>query len=130
MPDYSAVTDVGVSPRRLFEYLSDVDNLPSYFDRMRSAESTGGEEVHTTADLGDRQVEADAWFRVDADNLRLAWGSEGESDYHGTLQVTGDGDVSSVSVTLHTEHAAGDEIQAGLEQTLANIRRNVEGAPA
>ena len=131
MADYSAVTDVGVAPGRLFEYLSDVDNLPSYFDRMKSAEPGDGDEVHTRADLGDREVEGDAYFRVDSDTMRIEWGSEDPgSDYSGRLEVTGAGDASSVSVTLHTERGTGDEIQRGLEETLENIRRNVENAPA
>ncbi len=128
MPDYSAVTDVGAAPQRLFDYLADVDNLPSYFSRMTSAEPGDGEEVHVTADLGDRQVEGDAWFRVHEDRLAIEWGSEGPNDYSGHLEVSGHEDVSAVTVTLHTERGGGDEIQAGLEETLDNIRRNVEGA--
>ena len=110
----------------VFDYLKQVGHLPDYFPRMTSAEQGSGEEVHTTADLGGQEVEADAWFTVDADRRRLSWGSEGENDYHGHLEVTGDGAGCEVTATLTTVRAAGDQIQEGLERTLANIKQETE----
>ena len=45
-------------------------------------------EVHTTAALPDgSQVEGTAWFEVTDDARHIAWGAEGESQYHGYLDV-------------------------------------------
>lgn len=129
MGDFHATTTVSADDRALYDYLSQVGNLPEYFARMTSARPGDSEEVHTTARMPDgQQVEGDAWFRADPVARRIEWGSEGPSDYHGSLEVTESGDASEVAVRMHTTRVAeGDaEVQQGLEDTLANIKRLVE----
>jgi hypothetical protein len=139
MADYERSTTVDAPRDELFEFLSTVDNLPRYMDRMTSARSLPGDAVEVEAtvepgdvgsdsgpgdgsDTGARTVAGDAWFTIDADTKTLHWGSEGPHDYHGELQVTGDEATSTVTVRLHTLHEA-DGIDQGIEQTLANIQR-------
>lgn len=128
MADYRARTDVNAPAGSLFAYLSDVSNLPKYFDRMTSAVPRGGEAVEATAVLPDgREEKGEAWFRVDDAAQTLAWGSEGPNDYHGRLEVTATGDASVVEVTLSTERVESDEIQHGLDHSVQTIKRLVEG---
>jgi len=133
MGDYEHSTTVDADPDDLFDYLSDVHNLPDYFAAMRDAEPTGqpshgGEEVHVVAEVEGTRREGEAWFTTDADARTLRWGSEGPSHYGGELRVDADGEVAStVTVRLHTEHVEGERIQEGLESTLAQIKENVEG---
>jgi uncharacterized membrane protein len=126
MADYLARADVAAPADELFEYLSAVQNLPVYFDRMTSVTDNEDGTISVIADLGDRTVEAEAWFEVDGDTRSLSWGSEGPNDYSGRLQVTGDGSSSVVAVTLQTERSAADEVQEGLEQTVAVIKLSFE----
>ncbi|MDQ1743589.1 MAG: hypothetical protein QOE23_1928 [Pseudonocardiales bacterium] len=63
MADFVASTDVTAPAAELFDYLSQVQNLPNYFDRMTSVTDNGDGTIATTADLGDRTVEGEAWFR-------------------------------------------------------------------
>lgn len=112
---------------RVFEYLADVRNLPRYFDRMTSAEPTGAEEVHATAEYDGHKVEGDAWFRVDRTANRIQWGSEGETDYHGTMQVTAVQDRTTIDITLHTDHDVdAGEIDQSLDTTLQRISELLE----
>jgi uncharacterized membrane protein len=127
MADYLARTDVSTPATKLFKYLSAVENLPEYFERMTSATANGDGTVQVSADLGDRVVEGEAWLEVDQDSKTLSWGSEGPNDYSGRLQVTGNGAGSIVEVTLTTDRAAGEDIQEGLEQTVAVIKLVAEG---
>jgi uncharacterized membrane protein len=133
MADYEGSTTVDAPADELFEYLSKVENLPQYFDRMTSARNLPGDEVEVEArvepgDAGasggdERTVGGDAWFTIDADHLTLTWGSQGPHDYHGELEVTPSGGAASrVTVRLHTTHEA-EGIQDGIEETLANIQR-------
>ncbi len=134
MADYERTTTVDAPADDLFEYLSKVENLPSYMDRMTSAHNLPGDEVEVEArvepgdvggspDSGNGQtVGGEAWFRIDADTMTLSWGSEGPHDYHGELEVAPDGAASRVTVRLHTTHDAPG-IEDGIEQTLANIQR-------
>ncbi len=126
MADYLAGTDVAAPADSLFDYLADVQNLPRYFDRMTSATDNGDGTIAVTADLGEREVEGEAWFKVDRDAKTLAWGSEGPNDYSGELEVSGTGDSSRVEVTLRTARVAGEQIQQGLEKTVATIKHLVE----
>jgi uncharacterized protein YndB with AHSA1/START domain len=143
MEDYERSTTIDAPADELFEYLSKVENLPQYFDRMTSARNLPGDEVEVEArvepgdagteegpgagpDAGERTVAGDAWFRIDADSKTLRWGSEGPHDYHGELQVAEDGGSSTVTVRLHTLHDAGpneEGIEDGIERTLTNIQR-------
>lgn len=137
MGDYEHTTTVTADPDALYRYLSDVHNLPDYFAAMREAEPTGdtdaahhADEVHVVADVDGTRREGEAWMRADADRRSLAWGSEGPNSYAGEL-VVGDADGgSTVTVRLHTERADGPGIRAGLEQTLASIKEQVEGGRA
>jgi hypothetical protein len=132
--DYEGSTTVDAPADELFEYLSKVENLPQYFDRMTSAHNLPGDEVEVEAkvepgDAGSSEGDAeqtvggDAWFRIDADHRTLAWGSEGPHDYHGQLEVTPSGEAAStVTVRLHTTHQT-EGIEDGIDATLANIQR-------
>jgi carbon monoxide dehydrogenase subunit G len=134
MGDYERSTTVDVPVDDLFEFLSRVENLPRYMDRMTEAHSLAGDEVSVEAKVepgdvgsegaenGERTVRGEAWFRIDADQRTVAWGSEGPHDYRGELEVTPAGPGSTVTVRLHTMHEA-DGIEDGIDETLANIQR-------
>lgn len=134
MADFTGTTTVSVPTSALFDYLSDVGNLPRYFSRMTSARPGQGEEVKTTAKMPDgTEVQGDAWFRVDADAQRIEWGSEGPSEYSGYLDVRPSGqDGSEVEVHLHTTRVQpGDQqVQDGVQETLANIKTQAESSRA
>ena len=129
MADFTGTTTVDAPEQALFDFLSDVGNLPRYFARMTSAEQGQGEEVHTTATLPDgTEVEGDAWFRVDRSAQHIAWGAEGSSEYHGTLDVRATDVGSEVEVHLHTTRVDPDssEVEEGIDRTLATIKSLVE----
>lgn len=129
MANFTDTTTVSASPPAVFNYLSDVANLPRYFSRLTSAEPGPGEQVHTTAKLPDgKQVSGDAWFRIDQAAQRIEWGSEGPSAYAGHLAVRPAADGSEVEVHLHTTRVSDDdpEVRAGVAQTLARIKQQTE----
>ena len=129
MGDFSGTITVDASSQALFDYLSDVGNLPQYFSRLTSAVPGDGDEIKTTAKMPGRpEVQGDAWFRVDAEAQRIEWGSEGPSDYHGRLEVSPSGASSAVEVQVHTTRVDdGDQdAQDSITETLGNIKRLVE----
>jgi hypothetical protein len=130
MGDYSGSADAGAPAGQLFGYLSEVSNLPRYITAMTSAEPAGQDAVHVVADVDGVTREGEAWFRVDRERRHLEWGSEGPDNYHGYLDVTGDGATASVTVFLHTERHHSGEIERGIAGTLAAIKQLVEAGPA
>lgn len=127
MGDFEHTTTVTTDPDALFDYLSDVHHLPDYFVAMRSAEPAGSGAVHTVAEVDGTRREGEAWFTTDAEARTMRWGSEGESHYSGELEVMGADGGAQVTVRLHTERGEGHGIDDGLRETLAQIKRNVEG---
>lgn len=122
MHDYRRDTVIDVDSQRLYAYLSDVGNLPTYFPRMKSAELVGEEEVHTravaTVDSQQQEVEGTAWFRRDEGAQQVEWGSQGDNDYHGRLTVSpADTGGSNVVLELHTE-AGHEGIDTAIDETL------------
>jgi len=130
MGDYEQSRDVNAPAQALFDYLADIRNMPRYFSSMTSAESAGGEAVHVTAVVDGKEREGEAWLKVDSDGKHLDWGSEGPNNYHGSLDVTGDGAASRVSVALHTDNVEDQRIDQGLTETLDQVQRLVEAGPA
>jgi hypothetical protein len=143
MGDYESSTTVDAPVDDLFEFLSKVENLPRYMDRMTHARSLPGDAVAVEARVepgdvgtdggsdggtgegpdGGRTVGGEAWFRIDADRRSLSWGSEGPNDYRGELDVVAEGSGARVTVRIHTERDDAPGIRSGLEGTLATIRR-------
>jgi uncharacterized membrane protein len=130
MGDYSGSAEVDAPAGRMFGYLSDIGNLPRSLTAMTSAESAGQDAVRVVADLNGTTREAEAWFRVDQERRHVEWGSEGPDNYHGYLDVTGDGRTSSVTVFLHTERVDSGAIDQGIADTLAEVKRLVEAGAA
>ncbi|OLR94051.1 SRPBCC family protein [Actinokineospora bangkokensis] len=129
MPTYTRSITLKAGADRVFNYLSDVGNLPEYFDRLDSARPVGGQAnpdaVQVSADVNGKEVAGEAWFRVDRTANRVEWGSEDDSDYRGRLDVTAQQDRSLVRLELTTPHG-GDEVEQGLDATLDHVRRILE----
>lgn len=135
MGDYEKSTTVTVAPARLFSYLADVANLPSYLLRLTKATPTHDDKVDVTAHIDppdgpEQDVHSEAWMKVVTDGRTLQWGAPGANDYHGELDVDpGDAaDTSQLTVRLHTERVEGQAIDDGLVETLQGIKRAVEQA--
>jgi hypothetical protein len=133
MGTYEQSTPVYVAPRRLFEYLANIDHLPEYMPRIKEAHQVDqGEKVEVTAevDTGDgreRTVEGEAWLRVREEGRRLEWGAPGPHDYHGELEVEETAShESKLVVRLHTEHTEGDAVDAGLIEAVQKIKKLAE----
>lgn len=123
MTTYTHTAEADIAADVLFGFLADPRNLPRYFPQMTAAEPEGGESVHVEADVHGNHVEGEAWVRPNESERKLEWGAEGPDDYHGELQVE---EVapgrSRITISLHSVRVAeGDEVQEGLEQTVAAL---------
>ena len=140
MPDYEHSLTVEASPDAVFDFVSDVANLPKYLPTTHSAEAQPGGRVRVQGEAGGRAYDSDGYFRVDKPNYRLEWGSDGENRYLGWLEIDGMDDECEVTVHLtfqpkpeqseRMDAQTGDRDQTitdGLVAALESIRNNVEG---
>lgn len=129
MGTYEHSIPVDVPPRRLFEYLSDVDHLPDYVPRIQEAQTEGtGGRVDVTAEVAraegeGQEVHGRAWLDVREEGRRLEWGAPAPHDYRGELEVeeTASGE-SRLTVRLHTDREDSDAVDAALIEAVERIR--------
>lgn len=114
---------VAASPERVFAALADVSNLPRYVPQMTAAEQVEADQVRVQARYDGHTQEGRAWFRTDEGERKIEWGAPG-SDYHGSIQVSPEGEGSLLTLSLKTVH--GDAPESDVMGTLDAIRRLVE----
>jgi uncharacterized protein YndB with AHSA1/START domain len=129
MADYERTIEVTAPADRAFECLADPANMPKYVAMMTTAVPKGGETVHVAAEVQGRHEEGDAHVHADPERRRLEWGGQGESGYHGWLEVAESHGGSSVTVHIHAEHDSGDDaavIERSFDETMARMKQLVE----
>jgi Polyketide cyclase / dehydrase and lipid transport len=114
---------VAASPERVFGALADIGNLPRYVPQVTGAERLDGDKIKVQARYEGHTQEGEAWFRADASERKIEWGSPG-SEYRGSIQVSPEGDGSRLTLYLAT--ARGDAPDSEVMGTLDAIRRLVE----
>ncbi len=114
---------VAASPERVFGALTDVGNLPRYVPQVIAAERLDGDKIRVQARYEGHTQEGEAWFRTDAAQRRIEWGSPG-SEYRGWIQVSPEGEGSRLTLFLAT--VQGDAPDYEVMGTLDAIRRLVE----
>lgn len=146
MAHHEAVTTVDVAPNILFEYLSDIQQLPNYLPRLTGVHPTGAapaeaqgmearrpnqpvhHEVEVTADEpSGHTVHSEAWIDVVEENRTLRWGAPGDTGYHGELEVefVADG-TSRLTVRLDTDHPDDPAVDDELHRALDAIKTSLE----
>lgn len=124
----------------IFEFVSDVRNLPKYLPTTHSAEPQEGERVRVKGEAQGHAYDSDGYFRVDKSARRMEWGSDGEMNYSGWLQVEAAGNEGS-QVTVHIEMSPPQEmidamkeqgghdkvVNDGIQKSLQSIANIMEG---
>lgn len=130
MAEYERRRFVAAPPDALFDYLSDVGNLPVFIRDMKEAHlGPGPEEVAVTAVVMDREVAGVAHLEVDRAARSMRWSSEGPNDYHGELQVHPADGGSEVELSVSTVRVESGEVDEALDRSLSVIAR-VVASPA
>ncbi len=134
---------VAAPANSIFDFISDVRNVPQYLPTVKNAQPQAGERIRTQGQVGDREYDSDGNFRVHEQERRLEWGSDGENDYSGWLEVQSVGELrSQVKVHIHysprpeilqrmVEHSPNHSFESvmdeGISRTLESIKRICEG---
>jgi hypothetical protein len=115
-----------VSADELFDFVTELGNLPRYFPAITHATHEQGNEYHVEAVVHGKPVSGKAWMDSDRGARSMRWGSEGPNDYHGELQITSAGaDSAEIAIILHTTRAGGPGVDDGLRDAVANLTRTV-----
>ena len=140
--EFEHSTTIDASPDDVYAFMSKVENLPKYLPTTHGAQPQQGDRVRVQGEAQGHEYDADGYFRTDKDAHRIEWGAD-EQYYSGWLEVTGQGDNSTM--TVHLSFSGGppagqgdapsdennnapnrDEIQEGLVKSLESIKNFVE----
>lgn len=140
--DFEQSITVNAPADRIFTFLSDVRNVPQYLPTVTNAEPQSDERIRTQGHAGEHEYDADGHFRIDRQRNRLEWGSDGENEYGGWMEVNGNGNTSEVKVHIHyaprsetkqrmeeqsPQHSFESAMNEGIGKTLQSIKQICEG---
>lgn len=133
MAEYKHTIRIPVEPQQIFDFVSDVRNLPKYLPTTRAAQAQGGERVRVQGEAKGHGYDADGYLKRDPQAMRLSWGAD-EGYYTGWLQIEPQADQSNVTVCLTFKDYPGkgdarpsaEDIHQGIVSALESIRNEVE----
>lgn len=134
---YEQSMTIHAPAEQIFDFVSDVRNLPKYLPTTKHAEPQQGERVRVQGNVEGHTYDADGFLRADRSSRRMEWGAD-EHYYSGHLQITPQGDnASNVSVHLsfRSQPPGSDanqgpteaEINDGIMRALRSIENEVTG---
>src|SRR5688572_6804382 len=94
---------VAAPPDQVFAALADIGNLARYVPQVTNARAKDGDKVEIEARYEGHTQRGEGWFRTDDERRRIEWGAA-DSEYHGWLQVSPDGDGSRLTLFVSTVH--------------------------
>ncbi len=83
MAEYTDRIDVAAPADAVFQFVSDVENLPKYLPTMHHAHTQGAGRIEVDGEANGHAYHSDGWFKVDQAGRSMSWGSDGENDYSG-----------------------------------------------
>lgn len=142
MGEFHRAIKIKAEPQAVFDFVSQIDNLPKYLPTVREAKPQSGERILVEGEAAGHQYSNDGNFRVDQSRKRMEWSSDGENDYRGWLEVKPDQSEMTSEVTVHLsfsprpelaqkfaeQHPDRDQaIEQGIEKALYSIQHQCEG---
>ncbi len=111
MAQYEQSQNIDVAADEVFEWLSDVDNLPKYLPPIKEARIEGstsegqpGQRLYLRDEIPDRgEFESKGYLETDGEAREMRWEAESSRDYFGSLKVDEAADGSLVTVHLTLE---------------------------
>lgn len=141
MSEYQHSINIQAGPEHIFRYVSNPQNLPQFLPTVKEAQPQPGARIRVRGIAAGHQYENDGFFHVDEAKRRMEWGSDGENQYRGWLEVNEAADNASSQVTVHLsfeprpdqvkqfEEQSGDRdqtINQGIRDALESIKNNLQ----
>jgi uncharacterized membrane protein len=117
MSEYQRTIAIEAKPDDVFDFVSDINNLPKYLPTVESATPQHDGGVRVTGKAGDKAYDYEGYFRIDKESRHIEWGSNGEQEYSGWIQVeNGVEEVFTSRVIVHLTFEPNPEVARQLEK--------------
>lgn len=125
MNEYEHTLTIKSRPQQVFDFVSEISNLPRYLPTVRNAMPQGTARVRVQGEAAGHQYDSDGYYHVDKTRQRMEWGSDGENQYRGWLEVTGDDADTTATVTVHLSFEPRPDIAERYDQQSGNRHRTI-----
>jgi uncharacterized membrane protein len=129
MSEFERKVTVNAEADRVFGFLAQVENMPRYLPTVHDAMPQGAERVRVQGRANGHEYDNDGFFRVDQERRRMEWGSDGEHQYRGWLQVSGspeDAIGGQAQVTVHLSFEPNAEVGRALKEQTGDRNRTID----
>ena len=145
MPVYEESLSIAADSDSIFAFASEAANMPKYLNTVKEAWADGPKEgnrgrIGMRGEANGHPYEGEGWIEYEAGSNRITWGSDGQNDSTGSLDVSGTGTDSTVTVALNFapkpdqdaefEKQMGSRdaaIRDGLRTSLQSLKNHIEG---
>ena len=127
--EFESSTYVQAAPDAVFDFVSDIGNMPKYMPTTKSAESQGEGRVRVQGGGEGFSYDSDGYLRRNEESNRLEWGAD-EGHYNGWMSVDAQGEGANVTIHLTFKNQEGipsEHVNEGLQTALQSIKNEVEG---
>ncbi|MEJ0092561.1 MAG: SRPBCC family protein [Methylocella sp.] len=142
MPGFSAQISINAPARRVFDFVSKIENLPRYLPTVEKVGRVDDDHVYLQGALRGVPYAFAGAFSVDEDALQISWGSNESNNYHGEFQAFDTDEGSELACRIEFDpnfesmrRLAGADgvgeafIEAKLNAVLQNIKTEIESSP-
>ena len=139
MPEYEQSIMIDAPADDVFNFVSNLSNLPRYLPTLHSAEAEGQDRVRVQGGAGPHDYNAAGYFKVDPAEYFMEWCADTDRHYSGWLEVLEIGDACEVTVHLSFNPDYNmaqkmaketpdldEEMDAGIRSALLSIQRQCE----
>ena len=138
MSEYQRTMVVEAQADEVFEFVSDINNIPKYLPTVHRATLQAGDRIRVQGEVRGKPYDDDGYFRIDRASRRLEWGSDGENQYRGSMQVEeGVEEVFTSRVTVQLSfnprpelvrqlESQGDDRDAIINEGIDNALRSIK----
>ncbi len=133
MSEFEHRITVDMPADRVFDFLSEIKNMPRYLPTVRKAEPQGPDRVRMHGVAANHAYDNDGYYRVIKEQLRMEWGSDGENLYRGWLRVIPGHDQSkesSAEVVVHLSFEPNADLAKGLEKQTGDRDQTIDSGLA
>lgn len=142
MQSFKQTRSMQASAEEVFDFVTDLDNLPLYLPTVHRATPQGEDRIRIQGEAAGKGYDDTGYFQVDRDNRRMEWGSDGDSGYSGWLHVQ-ERDLGTCEVLVELKFDPRNPalremdarkgnpkqiIEDGIRKTLDSIKQQCEGA--
>ena len=145
MPVYEEAITIKAGANAIFAFASDAANMPKYLSTVTEARDQGKGEggegrILMKGEANGHPYQSDGWIKYVEGQNTMTWGSDGENDYSGSLEVDDAFEGSLVTVRLNFEPkgeiegnleeqtgSRDESIREGLRTSLQSLKNHIEG---